>query len=87
MVGKAETSDGSLRLGVVVAGARRARGLRQEDLAHAVGVGTSSIRLIERGHALGPSLFTVLRIFRELGIGLSELDDLTEPDAEIAGDR
>jgi transcriptional regulator with XRE-family HTH domain len=74
-----ETSEESARLGEVVARSRRARGLRQEDLARAVGVGTSSIRLIERGHALGPSVFTVLRIFRTLEVDLSELDLRVKP--------
>jgi transcriptional regulator with XRE-family HTH domain len=58
----------SLRLGGLLREAREARGLKQEEVAYAAGIGTSSYRALERGTAAGPSLYTVLSLFVFLGI-------------------
>ncbi|WP_352230699.1 helix-turn-helix transcriptional regulator [Agromyces sp. NBRC 114283] len=63
-------------LGECVRGARRAAGLRQEDLARKAGVGTSTLRLIESGSATGTSLFAIFRLLQACGVPLAALEDV-----------
>lgn len=50
--------------------------MRQEDVARAVGIGTSSYRSLENGTARGPSLYTVLELLDVLGVDPAELGRL-----------
>lgn len=69
-------SDASVGLGSLISKRRRELGLTQEHLARSVGIGTSTLRLLESGRAAGPSLFTVLRVLRALHLDASELNGL-----------
>ena len=56
-------------IGRLIRAARKTAGLRQDDTAGAVGVSDVSLGHLEQG-APGARLDNVLRILRELGIGL-----------------
>lgn len=62
--------------------ARRAKNLRQEDLAEAAGVSQSTIVRLENGQN-EPTFSTALRIARALGVSPLDLWD-AEPAAEAA---
>lgn len=49
--------------------------MRQEELALRVGIGTSSLRLLEAGGSHGPSVYTVLKLFAVLEIDVSALNN------------
>lgn len=57
-------------LGAIIAAARRARGLRQEDLAARLGVSRVWLGLIERGKSTA-RIDMVFRVLNELDINLS----------------
>ncbi|MDQ0538362.1 transcriptional regulator with XRE-family HTH domain [Curtobacterium flaccumfaciens] len=61
------------QLGILIRSARDKQGLSQEELARLAGVGTATLRRIERGEGAGPNVFVVLRIFEELDIHVKEL--------------
>lgn len=69
---------------------REAKGLTQQELAHAAGMKQPRIAEIERGSA-NPTLLTLARIAHALGVGADRL--IAEPDppllasARAAGDR
>ncbi|WP_399539858.1 helix-turn-helix domain-containing protein [uncultured Frigoribacterium sp.] len=67
------------RLGRLVRHARIAMGLRQEDVARRCEIATATLRRIETGQGTGPSVFVVVRLFRELGLELGRLDELITP--------
>ena len=64
------------RLGRLIRRTRIARGLRQEDLARRCEIATATLRRIEKGDGTGPSVFVVVRLFRELGLELDRLEAL-----------
>lgn len=64
--------------------AREHCGMRQEDVARAVGIGTSSYRSLENGTARGPSLYTVLELLDLLGVDPAELAGLSAGTAASA---
>lgn len=57
-------------LGAIIAAARRARGLRQEELAARIGVSRVWLGLIERGKSTA-RIDMVFRVLNELDINLS----------------
>lgn len=57
-------------LGAIIASARRARGLRQEDLAARLGVSRVWLGLIERGKSTA-RIDMVFRVLNELDVNLS----------------
>jgi len=59
-------------LGEAVRQLRQKRGLTQEDLAHAAGITTGTLSLIERGHA-NPTWGTLRGLAVALGISMGEL--------------
>lgn len=67
------STDPSALLGRCVKRARESKGMRQEDLARIVGIGTSTLRGIERGTAQGTSVFTVLRLLAATDRDVSDL--------------
>lgn len=71
-------TEPSVRLGTLLREARERREMRQEDVARAVAIGTSTYRSLESGKASGPSLYTVLDLLGVLGIRAAELDGLNE---------
>ena len=66
----------SLRLGLLLRDARERLDVRQEDVARAVGIGTSSYRSLESGTSRGPNLYTVLELLDYLGVDAAELGRL-----------
>ncbi len=70
------TSD----LGSALRGARRARGLRLEDVALTAGVGIRFVSELERGKATA-RLAETLRVAAALGVRLVLEDPLDRPDA------
>jgi transcriptional regulator with XRE-family HTH domain len=72
----ATVDDPSRELGLLVARARSAKKMRQEELARAAGIGTSSLRLLESGRSNGPSVFTVLRLLKVLDVDVRALEHL-----------
>lgn len=71
----ANVSEGDA-LAQCVRHARAERGLRQEDLARAAGIGTSTLRAIESGRGAGTSVFTVMRILAVTGRTVHDLDQV-----------
>lgn len=62
-------------IGRLIRAARKTAGIRQDDTAGAVGVSDVSLGHLEKG-APGARLDNVLRVLRELGIGLyAEVSD------------
>lgn len=59
-------------IGARIRAVRKERGLTQEQLAEAVGVGTTHISHIETGHTI-PSLQVLIGIINELGCSADEL--------------
>ncbi len=59
-------------LGKAIRQLREKQGTTQEDLAHAAGVTTGTLSLIERGHA-NPTWSTVKGIAEALGISMGDL--------------
>lgn len=64
-------------LGEAIRQLRQKRRLTQEDLAHAAGITTGTLSLIERGHA-NPTWGTVKGIARAAGTSMGELGKLTD---------
>lgn len=75
MVPQRKSAEG-VALGECLRSARTRAGLRQEDLARLVGMGTSTLRQIESGNATGTSIFTVFGILKAAGAPLAELDSV-----------
>lgn len=69
-----EKSAAGAALAACVSSARRAAHLSQEELARAVGIGTSTLRQIESGKATGTSVFTVFRLLAATGCTLDALE-------------
>lgn len=73
-------TKGKTRAGVALAAcvvsARHSANLTQEQLARAVGIGTSTVRQIESGNANGTSITTVLRILLATETPLDALADV-----------
>jgi HTH-type transcriptional regulator / antitoxin HipB len=67
-------------LGSALRGARRARGLRLEDVALTAGVGIRFVSELERGKAT-VRLAETLRVAAALGVNLALEDPLDRPDA------
>lgn len=78
-------ADPSALLGTCIRRARRAKGMRQEDLARLVGIGTSTLRGIERGTSQGTSVMTVLRLLAATDRDVSDLAPVMAIAAEGAG--
>jgi HTH-type transcriptional regulator / antitoxin HipB len=70
----------TLDLGAALRAARRARGLRLEDVALAAGVGVRFVSELERGKATA-RLAQTLRVAEALGVNLTLEDTLDRPDA------
>lgn len=73
MAEQGKSAEG-VALGECLRSARARAGLRQEDLARLVGIGTSTLRQIESGNATGTSIFTVFRLLEAAGASLPALD-------------
>jgi y4mF family transcriptional regulator len=69
----------TLDLGAALRAARRARGLRLEDVALAAGVGVRFVSELERGKATA-RLAQTLRVAEALGVNLTLEDTLDRPD-------
>ncbi|WP_418515772.1 helix-turn-helix domain-containing protein [Curtobacterium flaccumfaciens pv. flaccumfaciens] len=65
-------------LATQIRAARRAKGLRQEEVARTAGLGTSTVRMIERGTHHGTGLVGMLAVLRAVGLPLNTLDPLME---------
>jgi XRE family transcriptional regulator, regulator of sulfur utilization len=72
--------DSQPALGVAIRALRLKRGLTQEDLAHAAGVRTATISVLERGRS-NPSWGTVRSIARALNVTVAQIARLSEEDA------
>lgn len=72
-------SEAAERLGEKIKERRLELGLTQEKLGHASDVGSSNVRSYENGRAL-PSLFTLVRIAKALGIPPGALLEGVEPE-------
>jgi len=68
----------AVRLGYLIRATRRGLKMRQEDLAQRSGIGTSTLRRIEKGVGVSPNVFVVMRLFNELGLSLAQLNTVTE---------
>lgn len=66
----------AVRLGQLIRTTRIDRGLRQEDLARRTEIATATLRRIEMGEVLGPSVFVVLRLLNELDLDPDQLQAL-----------
>lgn len=64
-------------LGKAIRQLRLKRRMTQEDLAHAAGVTTGTLSLVERGHA-NPTWGTVTNIAAALNVSMGELGKLTD---------
>lgn len=75
-----KATEGKTQAGVAlatcVASARRSAQLTQEELARAVGIGTSTVRYIESGNANGTSITTVFRILLATDTPLDALKEM-----------
>jgi transcriptional regulator with XRE-family HTH domain len=67
-------------LGEAIRQLRKKRGMTQEDLAHAAGITTGTLSLIERGHA-NPTWGTVRALASALESSMKELGGLSERSA------
>lgn len=65
-------------LATQIADARVEAGLRQEDVARLCGLGTSTVRMIERGTHEGPGLVGMLTVLAVLDLPLAALSPLAE---------
>ncbi|MCI7736222.1 MAG: helix-turn-helix transcriptional regulator [Clostridiales bacterium] len=65
---------------------RKARGIRQEDLAQALGVSRQTIISLEKGK-YNPSLALAFRLSRFFGLPIEEIFDDSDERAEEAGKR
>lgn len=74
--------DPSIMLGQCIARARQDKKLRQEDLARLVGIGTSTLRSIEKGTSTGTSVLTVLRLLAATDRGVADLGPVLQRAAE-----
>jgi transcriptional regulator with XRE-family HTH domain len=70
-------SDPQPALGAAIRQLRLERGISQEDLAHAAGVTTGTLSIIERGRS-NPTWGTVREIARALEVSVSQLADRVE---------
>ena len=61
------------RLKTVIRKLRLAKGLSQRALAARVGVTAAYITMLERGTKTNPSLFTLRKLAKALGVPLTEL--------------
>lgn len=73
--------DQAAAFGSVIFGARKARGLRQSDLAELSGVTQADISRIERGQ-VAPTTQTLLKLTAALGVEIQFV--LTQPGASPA---
>lgn len=64
-------------LGGAIRQLRQKRGMTQEDLAHAAGITTGTLSLVERGNA-NPTWGTVRGIATALGVSMGELGKLAD---------
>ncbi len=64
-------------LGAAIRELRTERGISQEDLAHAAGVTTGTLSVIERGKS-NPAWGTVKRIAAALGVSVVEIAQLAQ---------
>ncbi len=64
-----EPARATAEIGEAVRGARRERGLQQEELALAAGISTKTLHNVESGTS-GMRVDTLLRLLRALGLGL-----------------
>ena len=65
-------------LGRLVSRRRRELALTQEQLASRARIGTSTLRALESGRAAGPSVYSVGRVLRALGLEAGELGAIFE---------
>lgn len=66
---------------------RRARGIRQEDLAHLLGVSRQTVISLEKGK-YNPSLTLAFRLSRAFGLPIEGIfDDADEPRVSEGGDK
>ena len=65
---------------------RRARGVRQEDVAQALGVSRQTVISLEKGK-YNPSLALAFRLSRFFGLPIEEIFDDSDERAEEAGKR
>ena len=65
---------------------RRARGVRQEDVAQALGVSRLTVISLEKGK-YNPSLALAFRLSRFFGLPIEEIFDDSDERAEEAGKR
>lgn len=65
---------------------RRARGVRQEDVAQALGVSRQTVISLEKGK-YNPSLALAFRLSRFFGLPIEEIFDDSDERAEEAGNR
>ena len=65
---------------------RRARGIRQEDVAQALGVSRQTVISLEKGK-YNPSLALAFRLSRFFGLPIEEIFDDSDERAEEAGKR
>ena len=72
----------SEKIGAKIKKLREAAGLSQEDLAEAAGIQPTKIAMIENGEA-SPSISTLLKIARRMGIRLGTILDGTEATGPI----
>lgn len=63
---------------------RRARGVRQEDVAQALGVSRQTVISLEKGK-YNPSLALAFRLSRFFGLPIEEIFDDSDERAEEAG--
>jgi transcriptional regulator with XRE-family HTH domain len=68
----------AVRLGHLIRATRRGLKMRQQDLAQQSGIGTSTLRRIEKGDGVSPNVFVIMRLFDELGLSLEQLNTVTQ---------
>lgn len=66
-------------LSAYLTAARRQQGLTWDDLVRATDLSLGTIRKIEEGRTLNPGIFTVLKIWRALGLPLEGVPNLEQP--------
>ena len=65
---------------------RRARGVRQEDVAQALGVSRQTVISLEKGK-YNPSLALAFKLSRFFGLPIEEIFDDSDEQAQEADDR
>ena len=63
-----QSSGQSEALGLYLKRSREASGLSQDELVRRTGLSLSTIRKMEDGRTLNPGVFTLLKVWRALGL-------------------